>query len=55
MPFTLDKLKEVRTKLDNGDVLGACKPLNELIDRWTQMQNEWEFKDGKLIRKELEN
>ena len=41
MPYTLDKLREVRKSLDDGDVLGACKPLNELIDRYERLWREY--------------
>lgn len=37
MPYTLDKLKEIRNRLNDGDVLGARKPLNELIEKYELM------------------
>ena len=41
MPYTLNKLRQVRKCLDDGDILGACKPLNELIETLERQWNEY--------------
>lgn len=53
MPYTLDKLKEVRTCLDRGDTMGACETLAEIIEK---KQRQWdEFQELREVHQRQHN